>query len=995
MELGHGFHYFRILVKNTSISFVLIKKFLSAVFLLLTFLSYGQKFQFTNYSLLQGLPQSQVYCLHEDVDGFIWMGTRGGGVTRFDGITFQTFTTKDSLAGNYINAIESYDDKIWVATNSGLSMYSSKQWTSIPFFTGKAIQDVLIVDEVLWAVAEGELYFTSPYKPLLLEKAVGFPSNIKSIQKSDNGVLWGIASSEVFYYKDGLEILNVDYPLECISSQNNQVWLGTHGHGLFKKDASNFMEYGHLMGIENEIIYNVYQAGEDLWISTLQKGLFQFNTLDSSFSNFKEINGLANNHVRVSLKDSWGNLWVGTGGSGVSKYSGQTFEKWFTSNGLKGNYIYAVCEDFKATKWIGTSGGGVTLIDSNVRYLNGENGFLNNKTKAIFQAHDSAIWLGTDGGGLTVVTDDTIRKFNTKNGLQSDWIKSFTEDSEGNIWVATYGGGISQFTKTTDSTYSIQNYSKRKRELISDHIIDIAVDWKGRVWYAAPGKGLGFKDGNTFSRSTVKGLNRENLRSLEIDSNYLYVASTKGINIIDLHSDSIYAQELDNPYQLASENIYALQLDLDGNLWVGTEKGLDRLKLDEKRVLEIEHFDASNGFTGVETTSNASMVDKDENIWFGSIDGLFKYNKQDANENTVPPKTSWTEIKIGKQTVAKLTQTHLQIDPWLLPFGNNRISFDFKGVSHSAPGKVTYIWKLDGRDDQFTEPTQNHFVEYGSLPPGDYNFLVYALNENGISSTKPLSFAFTVATPFWMFPSFIILASAIVLLVFYLIYRNRIKVIQRKSKEREEKLKLENSLISLEQKALQLQMNPHFIFHTLNSIQELVATKEEKTARQYLTKFSKLMRQILDGSRTNTIALSEEIKMLENYLTLEKFSHEDRFDFEIICESEEFEFISIPSMIIQPFVENALIHGALKAEGVGKVSIEFRVFEKEVQCVIVDNGPGLGENTSDHKSSAIEITKERLRMLSGKENSVEIKNRKMNGVEVIVHLPIIEENETV
>jgi LytS/YehU family sensor histidine kinase len=139
--------------------------------------------------------------------------------------------------------------------------------------------------------------------------------------------------------------------------------------------------------------------------------------------------------------------------------------------------------------------------------------------------------------------------------------------------------------------------------------------------------------------------------------------------------------------------------------------------------------------------------------------------------------------------------------------------------------------------------------------------------------------------------------------------------------------------------------------------------------------------------------------MLTNYLSLEKFSHEDRFSFEIVCNNEEMEFISIPSMILQPFVENALLHGALKAEKHGFVKIEFHVLEKNVTCRITDNGPGLGGNTSEHKSSAIEITKERLTMLSGNENSVEIINRyfenKRSGVEVTVTLPIRIENETV
>lgn len=981
-----------ILVVNLSLRKIV---FLTSV--LMSLIAGAQSFQFSNYSLKEGLPQSQVYCLLEDDNGYIWMGTRGGGVTRFNGIDFETYTTKENLAGNYINAIASDRSVIWVATNSGVSYYKNKRWITPTSFAGRIIQDIKYIDGTIWLITGGSLYKCN----LTLdefEKVKSAPRGLKQIERGAENELWVSSSSNVYSLKqDSVSTFSLNKAIEAIVyGKDKSVWVGTHGQGLYKLVKGQWIEYGHLMGIDEEIVYDVYQEENSIWVSTLQNGLFKFNTTDSSYINFKEVNGLANNHVRVTVKDNWNNMWIGTGGGGVSKYSGQTFEKWSKNNGLRGNYIYSILEDKNGSSWIGTSGGGVTVIDSSIHYLNGSNGFSNKKVKALFQAKDSAVWLGTDGDGLAVVLSDTLLKFNSLNGLKSNWVKSFAEDSKGHVWVASSGGGISQFIKSQDSTfYSIENYTVSQRQLISDHIIDIEVDWKDRVWYAVPGKGLGFIDGNTFSRSTVKGLNRENLRSLAIDSNYLYVASTKGINVVDLHSDSIYARVLENPYQLSSENIYALQLDAEGNLWIGTEKGLDRLKLDGKKVLELEHFDASNGFTGVETTTNASTLDAEGNVWFGSIDGLFKYNKHDQSKNTVAPKLSWKEIKIGRKTTTEILEGHSRIDEWVLPYGNNRISFDFIAINHSAPTKVRYKWKLQGRDNTFSEPTQNHFIEYGSLPPGSYTFQAYAENENGVWSERPLSFTFRVVTPLWQEPWFIVLTGLWLAGMVYALYGWRIRLTRKKSAEREEKLELEKTLVQLEQKALQLQMNPHFIFHTLNSIQELIATKEEKIARRYLTQFSKLMRQILDGSRTNTTSLASEVKMLTNYLALEKFSHEDRFDFEISCESDELEFISIPSMIIQPFVENALIHGALKANEAGKVLLEFQVFEKEVKCIILDNGPGLGESTSDHKSSAIEITKERLTMLSGKENSIVIQNRKEKGVEAILHLPIIEENETV
>lgn len=436
-----------ILVANLS-----LRKIVFLTSFLMSLIAGAQSFQFSNYSLKDGLPQSQVYCLHEDINGYIWMGTRGGGVTRFNGIDFETYTTKENLAGNYINAIASDRSVIWVATNSGVSYYKNKKWVTPTSFAGRIIQDIKYIDGSIWLITGGRLFKCN----LTLdefEKVKSAPRGLKQIERGAENELWVSSSSSVFKLKqDSVSTFSLNKAIEAITfGKDNTVWVGTHGQGLYKLVKGEWIEYGHLMGIDEEIVYDVYQEENALWVSTLQNGLFKFNTTDSSYINFKEVNGLANNHVRVAVKDSWNNIWIGTGGGGVSKYSGQTFEKWSKNNGLRGNYIYSILEDVKGFKWIGTSGGGVTVIDSSIHYLNGSNGFSNKKVKALFQAKDSTVWLGTDGDGLAVVLSDTLLQFNSLNGLKSNWVKSFAEDSKGNVWVASSGGGISQFMKSRDS----------------------------------------------------------------------------------------------------------------------------------------------------------------------------------------------------------------------------------------------------------------------------------------------------------------------------------------------------------------------------------------------------------------------------------------------------------------------------------------------------------------------------------------------------------------
>jgi ligand-binding sensor domain-containing protein len=237
------------------------------------------------------------------------MGTRGGGVARFDGQEFETFTTKDSLAGNYINAITSGGNMVWVATNSGVSFYKNKKWSSV--LKGKVVQDIELINGTLWLIAEGELFTTNKTLDKLY-KYLSIKGSLKKLEKGFKNQVWVCSQTKVYHIMpDSVASYRLDKSIECIEYQHpNELWVATHGQGLYQLNGQEWIEFGHLMEIEDEIIYNVFKDGSVLWINTLTKGVFQFNTSDSSFVNFREVNGLSNNHTRVTQKDSWGNIWI-------------------------------------------------------------------------------------------------------------------------------------------------------------------------------------------------------------------------------------------------------------------------------------------------------------------------------------------------------------------------------------------------------------------------------------------------------------------------------------------------------------------------------------------------------------------------------------------------------------------------------------------------------------------------------------------------------------
>jgi sensor histidine kinase YesM len=214
----------------------------------------------------------------------------------------------------------------------------------------------------------------------------------------------------------------------------------------------------------------------------------------------------------------------------------------------------------------------------------------------------------------------------------------------------------------------------------------------------------------------------------------------------------------------------------------------------------------------------------------------------------------------------------------------------------------------------------------------------------------------------------------------FAIFRYRINTLKKKAEEENLKYQMKNELLQLEQKALRLQMNPHFLFNALNSIQGLIIKNDQKSARYYLAKFAHLMRQILDNSRSGSISLEEEIKSLENYLLIEKLSKKDTFEYIIgVAEDINQSTTQLPPMLIQPFVENAIIHAFTGREDSGEIRIDLSRVGDMLNVSITDNGIGrtaAGEISKagvNRRSVGIEVTEQRLIAHNEKEEVQSIK----------------------
>ena len=429
-----------------------------------------------------------------------------------------------------------------------------------------------------------------------------------------------------------------------------------------------------------------------------------------------------------------------------------------------------------------------------------------------------------------------------------------------------------------------------------------------------------------------------------------------------------------------------LKSDKNNDLWIGSERGLNHLKLDAARnIISTAHFGLREGFKGIETNLNTVVQDRENNLWFGTVNGLTKYNQSIQKEAIYPPKIHWQSVQLFGQDLQITTdgKTLITAAPLKLAHDQNELGFTVESVHLSYPDALQYQWQLAGIDKDWSKPTLNNSYQRTFLP-GKYHLKVRAITTNqSNNASAPLAFPIEITPPIWQTFYFKVATTLIGLLCLSFFIKWRINLVQRKAERIQNKLEQDKKLLELEQKALQLQMNPHFIFNALNSIQGVITPTDIKTARLQLAKFSKLMRATLENARTETITLEEEINTLTNYLSLEQFSRGNTFDYEItVADNIDETAVYLPSMILQPFVENAIIHGVAHLEKRGKIHVEFIRKGKRLRCTIEDNGIGRtkaktvkSQIREGHKSAALEITRERLNLLrSGQlvKNSLEI-----------------------
>jgi len=964
----------------------------------------AQQYNFKNYSVENGLPYVQIFALYQDEKGYLWSGGYGG-LSKFNGKTFQNYSPKNGLANHYVNAIiGDKNNKIIVGTIDGLSIINDKEiknYTTKDGLPSNFINSLCLdKNNILWIGTDKGLCY---YDGKTFKTTVHFANtNILSLFYSyENGLF--IGSSKGLFQLDGiqsqLKTLINNITINSISQCHitHHIFAGTQ-EGLYlvnlKDNTTNVFHVNN--GLLDENITTVLcEKNGTAWIGS-KNGLISFNGKEFSYYNISLDNN--SNHIRSLLIDYEGNLWIGTH-SGLYKYRGKGFTVYDRQNGLGGAFIYQIIRDKENNLWLGTENNGVyRFTDGYFKNYSVKEGLLDNKVSCILPMDDGSVWFGTDKG-LSILKNESFKSIASKEFKQEAPINALYLDSKHNIWIAGRNGVTCM--KKNGSQYVPIHYDLPAKAIEKNgyDAWSVIEDNEGNIWIGTYLVGIYKLENNQFKQQAISE-----------------PTATSALDLCKDHLGNIYASTLNgvlafNPSKhtyklisekdgLSSELVYAIGITKDNKyLWAGTNQGINRIDLKKLQydIVDILKYGKADGFSGVESNSHGVYEDKDSSVWFGTVNGLVRYNPKEFITNDNFTKINITNIKLAYADT-------MLADGSVLPNSLNNISFYFDGICLTNPEKVLYTYKLEGFDKEWSPATEINYTKYDNLPPGKYTFKVKSCNNEGMWNIESCSFSFTVKPPFyktwWFIVICILSVSAVVISIF------QIRLYQIKQKQKAE-FERQVEISKAELKALRAQMNPHFVFNSLNSIQHYILNSKGDEAVRYLNKFAKLIRIILNNSEKPTVTINEDIEAVTLYLELEKMRFDNKFTYQInIGNDIDGDYDEIPPMIIQPYLENAILHGINPKDSKGHISININLIEQYIKVTVEDDGIGREASKasqhisakSKHASLGMKITKDRLRLLNNMHQSelnvniIDLYNneKKPTGTKVEIFIPYIK-----
>ncbi|WP_282030671.1 sensor histidine kinase [Winogradskyella eximia] len=949
------------------------KPFFLCLFLL-SFLLEAQQPVSVHLTEKDGLPDKEFYNIIEDSKGFIWL-TADKGLFRYDGKIFKNYSNPEKRGLSVFEPVEDYLGRVWCNNISGQFFYVENDQLVTFIDLGKELKGELssfmVTKKHLIVFTKFKIYYVNlSSKEVTLKFTTEFQYGPPIT--SNETILFGncksLFSLNTKEEKEELLQFNFSVPKENRGNAINQKTELFQLKSLlfsrenYKKvntffkldiDTNTQVEVKGLEELKNNENLKFFENDGQLWVAT-NNGVFVFSFKNDLFKLEKHF--LQEYFVTKVIKDKDDNFWLTTLNNGVFVMPNIHVEHLNVSE--ENSNISCLEKIDNNTLLFGTNKGDIVFYDTKKH----EEYFIDlplaERVSAIkYHPEKELIYISKDVSGF-LMDYNTKRIESIKNFFTA---KSFSIIDHKDLLFVNYANASlitgSDFNKVNKEISANKRAYTSFYSLISKTTYVAFVDdlrayddqWKPN--------NIRYKDQSIFALSLS-----------ETPNGIVWVGTFKEGVFGIKNNEVVYHFTTENG--LISNRIEKIKAD-QNNLWVAADNGIQVIDVETNKIKTLTKRDGvvSYDISGIEILENK--------VYFSSNKGIFCIDKVKAFKPEKQPKVYFTQVEINEQEVA------LKSD-YTLNYNQNSIKFGFNVNGFQFNQKGKYAYRLLGlNDDWITTETGINSVKYNSLSAGNYTFQVKPVldvesEENCVEELK-----FSISRPFWKTWWFMSGISILVLGSTVLYFRRKIKKKEQQRQIEVKQLSLDNELIALKLENLRSQMNPHFIFNALNSIQEYIVLNQKILATIYLGKFADLIRTYLNHSTKGKITLQEEIDSLEMYLELEKLRFEDKLNYTITATgSLKPDQVNIPTMLIQPYVENALKHGLLHRKDDRVLEISFFINEDSntVRCLITDNGVGRekaeefkARSHKNHKSFATKATQDRLALLNyGKQKQIGI-----------------------
>lgn len=934
-----------------------------------------------------GLPDIEFYDLLADKDGFIWLAA-DKGLYRYNGRSYELFDNPLKRGRSLFGLKVDYKGRVWCNNLAGQFFYVENN--KLHLF--KDFEDInTLVD----------YYFLKNYLVTLNEQFIAFVNidtkKTERIIKNTDGIL--------------TEELNENFKdFHFSSDQKLYKVIDVKKDKTFVSDLISGEKYvrGRKVGFKiNEKEYILDQSEKELNLK-----ISEINATKNIKINVpKYLNGILINKVAVLEKRIFLLSNKGVFLASIKEEQLIIHDRYF-----KDNYVTEVVLDKNNNYWFSTLRSGVYIISN--KEIKVYNKVFDNIT-TITTKSNNTVFLASSNGFVEEynIAQKTIKKLNFQSNTSVKTLYYITKNNSLLIGATNYAVNYNldknsskvinesaawksvDFVK--DETYLVStpnNFSeiniatKEYKYLVNKRTYAALYAKKENSYYATVIDGFLKYDINNGKETYLNYKNKRVYGSklAELEDGTIWVAThNKGL-LAYKNEDFVDSLVINNG--LASTVINQIEA-YKNELWISTEKGLQKYDKTNKTLNTLTKIDGLNSYT----IDNIAVLDS--LVFLTTNKGLLSFNKYKVFKKRKTPELYFTQLIINDSI--RSFSRELKLKELESSF---KVEFNSNGFQSKE--NVDYEYFLDGFSNSWNAiENGNNFIKFNTLPSGNFLLKIRGKNKFQTNYSNVLLLPIIVTKPFYKTFWFLLLMLSLAVLLIFLYFKNQNKRLRQEQKIALEKEKITKELVYSQLENLRSQMNPHFIFNALNSIQDFIILNEKKLARQYLVKFSKLIRIYLEHSQKDTVTLAEEIKALQLYLELEKDRFNDDFIFTIsIDENLNLEQIYIPSLLLQPYVENALKHGLLHKTDNKKLTISF---EKDTNistliCTILDNGIGREaaakinkKRVGKHKSFATSANQKRINLLNLANNSnLEIviedltENEIALGTKIIIKIPI-------